>query len=673
MDGERADTDRDTSNDEVDPENPQSGLYSKGDTAIAEQAMAWLKESSDALKPIREIRRTCHKFVGNDQWELDDVKRGKAMKRPTLTMNLTLSIVAAVEGEERTNRQEIKFYGGGKEDDHEAAGLTKISKHIMQTSGGEFALSQQFRETAIAGQGWVVPNVDFFDDPEGEITIDEVDEEECYPDPLARSPVYKDGRYFCRMRMMTGEEAEARFGKKKFQECVHQIVEPDEAGMESDGKGYADIYLEPDNMKSLKIHDAQKKLWGILETWWWQIEDKWVVLDPETGLREEYDDDEFEELTAQREAEQQEAVRMMMATAMAPAPQMQPLGVPAADPMMPGAELMGQPEIQIPPPIKAKKRPCRCFYQAFTCHKQVLEKQPSPLKRLKRIPYVPHSGIWDKARKTWMGIVENILDAQRQHNIEQSALTELTRLQPKQSWMAPRGSFHNKKDWQTKISQPGQMLEFNAKNGKPEQVPVQTVPRHMMEMSFSRAQAMRDISGVNVELTGQRQGSDPGVVMEMRQKQAKTVLAPLFDNFRHAKLELAKVLLAFMQAYISEGRKIRILGPEGAAHVEMTDLMRRGKYDVAVEETNSTVNDRIAALNLMQTTLPMMMKADVPITPEIIDLLPMEPTLRDSWKRQIVWEMTLAGRLPPDGWNPGDPIPLPPPQEPPVDGAPPVV
>jgi hypothetical protein len=44
----------------------------------------------------------------------------------------------------------------------------------------------------------------------------------------------------------------------------------------------------------------------------------------------------------------------------------------------------------------------------------------------------------------------------------------------------------------------------------------------------------------------------------------------------------------------------------------MTQDMSLGDYDLTVDETNETVNDRIATLNIMQTTLPTLMKAGVP-------------------------------------------------------------
>jgi hypothetical protein len=341
-------------------------------------------------------------------------------------------------------------------------------------------------------------------------------------------------------------------------------------------------------------------------------------------------------------------------------------------------EMVPAPIPPMPPPLQAKQRPIKRVYQAFTAYETLLEKMATPLRGLKRIPYIPFRALWDKNKKEWFGLLRALIDPQKQHNVEQSAIVQLMQLMPKGSWMGPKGVFHNKHEWEEKIAQPGKMLEYNAARGKPEQIPTPPIPRHLIDMAMTRPQAMREICGVNVEMTGQRQGQDPGIVMEMRSKAAKTVLAPIFDNFRRSKKEFGKVLLAFIQTYVSPGRRIRVLGPEGTAYVEMTLDMQLGRYDLVVEETNASVNDRIAALNILQTTLPQMLSAGFTPPPETIDLLPMPPHVREAIKRQIAWEMTLAGKIPPAGWKPGDPLPapaLPPPgSEPaaapaPADGA----
>jgi hypothetical protein len=145
--------------------------------------------------------------------------------------------------------------------------------------------------------------------------------------------------------------------------------------------------------------------------------------------------------------------------------------------------------------------------------------------------------------------------------------------------------------------------------------------------------------------------------MQMRKQAATTVLAPIFDNYRRAKLDVGKVVLCYMQTYIAPGRRLRVIGNDKASWVTATLDMTEGRFDLKVEETNASINDRLETLTVMQTTLPTMIQEGMPIPPEFVDLLPMNPDLRDSWKRLIAWQLTKSGALPPPDWQPGQPMP----------------
>jgi hypothetical protein len=151
--------------------------------------------------------------------------------------------------------------------------------------------------------------------------------------------------------------------------------------------------------------------------------------------------------------------------------------------------MTGQPVMQakpFPPSIQASQRQIRCLYQAFTCSDVLLDKRKSPVTGLKRPPYVPFRALFDKIKKEWFGILRPLIDPQKQHNVEQSAIVQWTQQMPKNAWIGPKGSFHNKQEWQEKIAQPGAMLEYNAQRGKPEAVQPPALPRHMVDMAFSR-------------------------------------------------------------------------------------------------------------------------------------------------------------------------------------------
>ena len=635
------------------------GVYSLEDDELLKKFTEWLKESADHFKTARTRRKLDWKMYNGDsqnngQWDDGDVKIYQDQKRPKLTQNMILTIVAAVAGEERTNRQEMKFYGNEESDDGTAHGLNGILKWVMQSCMGEFALSNQFLSDIVAGEGWVVPTIDYFDDPEGLIKVEHVDEDEIYDDPLAKCPVSSDSRRMSRLKLLSEDEIFGRWPDKKEVITAGWAAKGlSVAGAETDNMGAKDIYLTPGDVSSLKLYDAKKKMFAVMETWWWQIEDGIVVVDEQTQMLVEKSPEEFAEMQAQRQQEQQAAFQQALSATIQQTSLMASTAL-AGMPAMPQPNPMSM----IPPPLQASERKIKCFYQAYWSNGVLLEKKKAPLKDLKRFPYVPARAIWDKGEAEWKGLVRFIIDSQKQHNVEQSSIVQLIQLMPKSSWMAPKGAFHNKHEWQTKLAVPGTMLEYNASKGKPEPIKQPDLPRHLIDMAMTRPQAMREISGVNVDMMGQRVGNDPMVAMEMRQKAAKTVLAPIFDNYRMTKIALGKVLLAFIQAYITIGRKLRVLGPEGVQYAQMTEQAQIGKYDVTVEETNATVNDRIATLNILQTTLPQMMKAGIGITPSFIDLMPMPPHVRDDWKRQIAWEMTLANRIPPEWWQVGMPLPM---------------
>ena len=625
------------------------GLYQREDGEIVRQLQAWLREASSGHRDRRKEREAEWDAYSGNQWDDGDKSAMDKQGRARLTKNLLITLLAAVEGEERTNRQEIKFYGEGTEDDPAAEGMNRLLKWIMDQCGGEFSLSQMFKSQAAVGEGWVVPEVDFYDDPEGMIKLSFVDEDEMLDDPLSTDPVGRDSRFRFRVRRWTEDEIEARWkGATEKLGAYREGVAA--ATNETDGKGFPDIYLTPGDTTGPKLYCGKDKMWLVAEAWWVQIEPGAVVVGDD-GKLEELTTAEFEERKAQREQEQHTFLQDALAGRIQP---------PPVDPAaMPGLPQPAMPDWQsmMPKPLQAKERPIRRLYQAFFCADQLLDKRPNPIAKLRRFPHIPARGIFDKKNREWFGLIKPGLDIQRQHNVEESAIIQLIQQMPKMSWMAPKGAYHNKAEWEQKIAQPGKMLEYNAQRGKPERIESPAIPRHLVELAMARPAQLREVIGVNIELTGQRQGGDPGVVMEMRKKAATTVLAPLFDNFRQAKLELGRVLLAYIQTYVSVGRRIRVLGDDAAEYVPMTQEMALGDFDLKVEETNASINDRITALTVLQTTLPQWIKAGTPVPPEVVDLLPIQPKVRDAMKRQLAWQLATSGQLPPPDWQPGMPVP----------------
>ena len=146
---------------------------------------------------------------------------------------------------------------------------------------------------------------------------------------------------------------------------------------------------------------------------------------------------------------------------------------------------------------------------------------------------------------------------------------------------------------------------------------------------------MRDISGVNVELLGSSPKDTAGIVMQMRQRQGMTILETYFDNLRLTRRLIGTVLISMIQQYIADDRKVRIMGERGARYVQATTDLQFGKFDAIVEDSTDTPNDKMATMYILQTTLPMLLQAGVPVPPSFVDILPISQHIKDEWKQML--------------------------------------
>ena len=76
--------------------------------------------------------------------------------------------------------------------------------------------------------------------------------------------------------------------------------------------------------------------------------------------------------------------------------------------------------------------------------------------------------------------------------------------------------------------------------------------------------SIRDCTGINLELLGQKDINQPGILEAQRKQAGMTVLATLFDSLRRFRKQVGRIRLYLIQTYLSDGRLIRIVGPDGA-------------------------------------------------------------------------------------------------------------
>ena len=641
------------------------------DKSYVQRVNGWFKAAEKKEKDHRDEEQEDHGFVSGHQWKDEHKRVFEQEQRPVLTLNFVLPIVNAVCGEERLNRQEIKVYGRSPEDDGGAHVMSELIRWVIDECSGDYAISRAFRHAVAGGRGWLGVKMNFLDDPLGKIDVEHVKYSEMYVDPVSEKADISDARYIIREKWLTEDEIYATWPDKADKiKSYKEAISPEGVGMSTEITRRGDAYKSEGDVE---VYRAKDGTWRVWEVWHCEIQPGAIAVNPETGAIEELTKQELETIQKQKQQAQAKVAELTQGLQQA-----QALGIPPRPEGM--AQLQAaQQEAQ---PLQHVERPIKLFYQGYVCGDVVLDRAKAPIRRLKRFPYVPIFGLWDDEDECWFGIVRPIKDAQRQHNVEQSAILHWTQVSPKTGWVGPKGSFVDRRRWETMSSKPGFIGEYNPSRGKPEQVRPAAIPRHIVELAGTRLQSMRDISGVNVDLLGSGVKETPGVVMELRRKQAMTVLQTLFDNLRLARRVLGEVLIAYIQEYVADDRKVRIVGQMGAQWVPATSDLQFSTFDAVVEDSPDTPTDKMATMHILQTTLPMLVKSGLPVPPSIVDTLPIAPHIKQEWKMMLQQMMGMGGGAPGEGpppqGGPGAPAPQPQgqggqpqPQGGPQDGPPP--
>jgi hypothetical protein len=153
----------------------------------------------------------------------------------------------------------------------------------------------------------------------------------------------------------------------------------------------------------------------------------------------------------------------------------------------------------------------------------------------------------------------------------------------------------------------------------------------MMEFALS---SMRDVTGINIELMGLSGKNQAGILEYQRKQAALTILGMLFDNLRRYRKMQGEVLLYYIENYVSDGRLVRIVGPEGKRYIPLTKQSGTTKYDVIIDEAPSSPNQKERTFEVLMQLLPAMIKMGYLPPVEVLDYLPLPETLIEAMKEQ---------------------------------------
>jgi len=247
----------------------------------------------------------------------------------------------------------------------------------------------------------------------------------------------------------------------------------------------------------------------------------------------------------------------------------------------------------------------RVLYFLTFCGDILLEKGKSPY-RWKGFPFAFYGAYKNEDSNSWFSSIESMKDPQKSLNTTRRQLTHLLQVLPKGILAQEVGTILNIDEYEKRSADPTFWLEV-AQGGLDKfkfitQPGISPIYQHL-DGTFQ--QSIKDSSGIQDSLLGiQTTGREAGVTLRGRQETGFAVLFTLYDNLSKSRLHGGKILLSFIQQFISLPTVIRIGGGNAAQLVEINSQINptvegfnditAGEYDVIMEESIETNTMRAA-------------------------------------------------------------------------------
>ena len=263
----------------------------------------------------------------------------------------------------------------------------------------------------------------------------------------------------------------------------------------------------------------------------------------------------------------------------------------------------------IPVPDSVDSMVRNTYYMIFTDVFKI-EGGKSPY-RWKGFPGVLFGAYKNDNTNTWFSAIKMMKDPQNSLNTMRRQLSHLLQTLPKGLLKHEVGAIINIDEYEKRSADPSFHLEIA--KGMFEKVGFQEQPSISpiySQYDATMGQSIKDAGGTQDDLMGIQQTSrEPGITVQARQQTGLAVLYVLFDNFRESRLEAGRILLSFIQQYVTQDELIRSQGQEGMQLLQINTQMNPqapdfndisvGEYDLEVEETVENATMRLAIAQML--------------------------------------------------------------------------
>lgn len=564
----------------------------------------WFRAAVDSGQKWREEAKEDYEFTAGKQWSDEEIKAFQEDGRPAITINRIKPLLNILSGYQRLNRYDVEFLARSNDDVELCQVRRGITKYVMDRCDYDSVESQVFLDCSIGGLGWF--NVRYKFDHEiqdGEAIIERVDPFGIYIDSEAHELDFSDAKFLIRAKWVDKGE-------------LKQIYPEKAAAIESNYSVYDPIEKEDHERVDIDplYYSSELKKVRVVECWYKERETRTI----------------FQTVDGQQ-LEQEQVT-----------PEMIQMG------MITGSQDIPRTTVKL------------CVFFDRT----LLEEIPSPYQH-GEFPYVPmiyhYYGVGDVPA----GFVRDLKDPQREVN--KRRIQELHLLNNSANgggWIEDGAmSAEQESEFERKGNIPGHFQKVTAgalSLGKIREREPKNPPAAVIQAEQQATEDLKNISGINESLLGVEVPSQAsGRAIELRQKQAVTHLAVIFDSLRRAKKKIAYQLWGRRghagiipqfytaekvyrvegengQEFIPVNQQIIEQDPVAGGIVKTLNDLSQGEFDIVITDVESSTTQRQAQ---MWSLVDAVTKLNVPanlIFDTIIDLsdLPNKNNIKERWQQQ---------------------------------------
>lgn len=538
--------------------------YAKvGDTTvIAENShlakfKEWFKASASATTEWRNKAREDRGFyTGKDQWSQADITSLAEKQKPAITVNRIKPLLNVLSGYQRLNRYDIDFLPRTNDDMELASTRKSVTKYIMDASDYDAEESDVFLDGALTGLGWFEVGYRFdYTTLDGDAFIRRVAPFDIYPDAESRDKYYRDMRYVIRARWVEKSEL-----KKIYADKAAEIdAQNDVYDKEEDSIGDHNLWYQSNSHKI-----------RLCECWYKQPITKKLFILKDGSVVEK---------------------------------------------VVPEMLILGQIVKQMEVPSEEVR--VIAFFDNV-----VLEDMVSPYQH-GELPFVPFVAYYLGEDDIPAGVVRDLKDPQREINKRRSQSMHILNSQSNSGWIAEDGALSTEQEsaFKAGASTPGALLKVGVgalTGGKLQPLHPAPAPINTMQATQEAGAELTQISGINEALMGTDiSNTASGRAIELKQKQAITHIATLFDNLRYVKKRIVYLLWGKRNAkgvipqYYTDQKTYRIVGvggktdfitvnqpqqvvdPQTMQTIQTTlNDLSQGEFDIVIADTPATATQR---------------------------------------------------------------------------------